>query len=261
MLRRGALIGVMVGILGITAALAVGYPAGAKPAKGHHALCASKAKSAKRHAKCKKARKISRRPASNGSRTVARTPGIGTSTGNGTTTGTAGGRTTSARDTGAGNGGGIPTGTTGTGAVTGTGTATGTAGATTTSTGTTETTGTGTTGARPVVEGESASHLTPTDAVLEGAIDDQGLEASYEFHLVTAPPCLTAKPPCEIAQRLFSTPAGKLLGSPLGQDVSVDLNTAGITLSPGARYEYWLSATSSAGTTDGPQLVLVAPTG
>ena len=237
MLRRGALIGVMVGILGITAALAVGYPAGAKPAKGpSRAVRENQNKGEVRQA----ARPSARRP--------GRSAGAPQATGQGPSrgprdreppNGTARRQAPRGEDNErARHWGGVraaSTARTGTGAVTGTGTATGTAGATTTSTGTTETTGTGTTGARPVVEGESASHLTPTDAVLEGAIDDQGLEASYEFHLVTAPPCLTAKPPCEIAQRLFSTPAGKLLGSPLGQDVSVDLNTAGITSLPGAR--------------------------
>lgn len=111
----------------------------------------------------------------------------------------------------------------------------------------------------PVIESESASHLTSTDAVLEATLNDQGLEATYEFHLVTAPPCLTATPPCERPQYLFLTQAGTLLGSPVGQSVSVDLNSAGITLSPGERYEYWVSATSSAGTTDGSDQVLIAP--
>jgi hypothetical protein len=111
----------------------------------------------------------------------------------------------------------------------------------------------------PVIESESASQLISTDAVLEAAINDQGLEATYEFHLITAPPCLTAPQPCERPQYLFSTPAGKLLGSPVGQSVSVDLNSAGITLSPGERYEYWVSAASTAGTTDGSDQVLIAP--
>ena len=101
--------------------------------------------------------------------------------------------------------------------------------------------------------------MTPTDAVLEAAINDHGLEATYEFHVLTAPPCLTATPPCKRPQFLFSTPAGKLLGSPVGQSVSVDLNSAGIFLSPGERYEYWVSATSSAGTTEGADQVLIAP--
>lgn len=52
------MIGAIVAIFGIGAALGLGYPAAAKSAKGHHAQCAkaakSKAKQAKRRAKCKK---------------------------------------------------------------------------------------------------------------------------------------------------------------------------------------------------------------
>ena len=69
MMRRAALIGVIVGIFGIPAALAVGYPAGAKVARSHHTRCApesskSTAKSAKRRRKCRK-----RKPASSPRRT------------------------------------------------------------------------------------------------------------------------------------------------------------------------------------------------
>jgi hypothetical protein len=110
-----------------------------------------------------------------------------------------------------------------------------------------------------LIESESASHVTPADAVLEASINDQGLEATYEFHLVNAPLCFTAPQPCERPQYLFSTPAGKLLGSPIGQSVSVDLNSSGITLSPGERYEYWVTATSPAGAISGNDQVLTAP--
>lgn len=58
---RRALIGVIVGIVGIAAALGLSYPAGAKSAKSHHAHCVKVAESkgghAKRGAKCKKARR------------------------------------------------------------------------------------------------------------------------------------------------------------------------------------------------------------
>lgn len=58
---RSILIGMIVAILGFAAALGVGYPAGAKPAKGHHTQCAkagkSKAKRGKSRRKCKKAPK------------------------------------------------------------------------------------------------------------------------------------------------------------------------------------------------------------
>ncbi len=99
-----------------------------------------------------------------------------------------------------------------------------------------------TTGA-PVIEGESVSHITPTDATLEAQIDTEGAETTYEFHLVTDPPCASG----ECLQRVFTLPSGKLLGSFVTQSVSLELNSAGVSLHPGERYEYWLTATNSDG--------------
>lgn len=113
-------------------------------------------------------------------------------------------------------------------------------------------------GTTPVIESETVSHLTSTDATLEATINDEGLEVNYGFHLLTAPMCLTASPPCERPQYLFSTAGGTLLASGVGQNISVDLNDAGITLSSGERYEYWVSTASSAGVTEGVHEVLVA---
>lgn len=96
----------------------------------------------------------------------------------------------------------------------------------------------------PAIEGESASHISGTDATLEAQIDTEGLETTYEFHLAT-PPCPSG---CEHLQYIFTLPSGKLLGSFVGQSVSLDLNSAGVTLAPGDRYEYWVTATSPAGT-------------
>jgi hypothetical protein len=72
---RTTSIGMIVAISGIAAALSVGYPAGAKPAQGHHAQCASKtsksrAKQVKRRAKCKKPRN-----SAHGNRRVAQNVG------------------------------------------------------------------------------------------------------------------------------------------------------------------------------------------
>jgi hypothetical protein len=111
----------------------------------------------------------------------------------------------------------------------------------------------------PAIEGESISNLSSTDATLAATINDEGLEAAYEFYLVTAPMCLTASPPCERPQFLFSTPVGTLLASGVGQSVSVDLNDVGITLSPGERYEYWVTAVSATGTTQGQLQAFTAP--
>jgi hypothetical protein len=96
----------------------------------------------------------------------------------------------------------------------------------------------------PAIDSESVSHVTPTDATLEAQINTEGLETSYEFHLAT-PPCPSG---CEHLQFSFPLPSGKLLGSSVTQSVSLDLNSAGVTLTPGQRYEYWVTATNAAGT-------------
>ena len=115
-----------------------------------------------------------------------------------------------------------------------------------------------TTASAPSIESESGSHITPTDANLEAQINTQGLETTYEFHLATAPLCEATEPPCERPKYTYPLPAGKLLGSFVGQRVSIDLNSAGVNLRPGERYEYSVTATSSAGTTNGPQQTFVA---
>jgi hypothetical protein len=96
----------------------------------------------------------------------------------------------------------------------------------------------------PSIESVSVSNITPTDATLEAQINTAGLETSYEFNLAT-PPCLSG---CEHLQFGFPLPSGKLLGSSVTQSVSLDLNSAGVTLTPGQHYEYWVTATNAAGT-------------
>jgi hypothetical protein len=111
----------------------------------------------------------------------------------------------------------------------------------------------------PTIESESVSRLTQTDATLEAQINTEGVETTYEFQLMSAPVCLESHPACARPQYLFALPSGKLLGSFVGQSVSVDLNSAGVTLSPGERYEYWVIATNAAGTTQGPGQTFTAP--
>jgi hypothetical protein len=103
----------------------------------------------------------------------------------------------------------------------------------------------------PSIESESVSGITQTDATLEAQINTHGLETSYEFHLISAPPCLEAHPPCERPQYVFNLPSGKLLGSFVAQSVSIDLDSAGVRLMPGERYEYSVTATNSAGSVTG----------
>lgn len=104
----------------------------------------------------------------------------------------------------------------------------------------------------PSIEGESISKITPTDATLEAQINTEGLESTYNFYLQEAPLCFKANPPCERpSHKPLVLPSGKLNGSLISQSVSADLNSAGVGLSPGEHYEYWVTATNSAGTTQG----------
>jgi hypothetical protein len=110
-----------------------------------------------------------------------------------------------------------------------------------------------TTASPPVIEHESISHLTSTDATLEAQIDTEGQETSYTFYLQEVPyACLEAKPPCLPPEPApVALPAGNLLGSFVAQSISADLNSAGITLHPGERYRYWVTSTSTGGETRG----------
>jgi hypothetical protein len=100
-------------------------------------------------------------------------------------------------------------------------------------------------GSPPVIESESVSHITATDATLEAQINTEGLETTYEFHLVGA----FCEWPCEAPEYLFTLPSGKLLGSFVGQRVSADLNSAGVRLMPINTYS--VTATNAAGSTEG----------
>jgi hypothetical protein len=115
-------------------------------------------------------------------------------------------------------------------------------------------------GKAPVIESVSISHLTSSDARLEAKINTEGLETTYNFYLQEAPLCFKAIPPCERPQyEPVSLPSGKLLGSFVGQNVSTNLNSAGVSLSPGEHYEYWVTATSVAGTITGPAQEFTTP--
>jgi hypothetical protein len=117
------------------------------------------------------------------------------------------------------------------------------------------------TAAPPSIESESVSNITPTDATLEATINTEGLKTTYTFYLhEEGPPCLEADPPCMVLEQApIPLPSGQLLGSFVGQNVSADLNSAGVSLTPGKSYEYWLTATSTAGTTKGQAQSFTAP--
>jgi hypothetical protein len=113
-------------------------------------------------------------------------------------------------------------------------------------------------GPAPAVESVSISHLTPTDATLEAQIDTEGLPASYQFDLWSSP-CSKHGDGCELILPI-TLPSGLLLGSFVSQSVSLDLNSAGITLGAG-EYGYSVTATSTGGSTHGPWQEFEAPLG
>jgi hypothetical protein len=114
------------------------------------------------------------------------------------------------------------------------------------------------TGPAPSVESESVSHVTQTDATLEAQIDTEGLPAAYQFDLWSSP-CSKHGDGCELIREI-RLPSGLLLGSFVDQSVSLDLNSAGVTLDEG-EYGYSVTATSTAGSTRGPWQVFEAPPG
>ena len=111
--------------------------------------------------------------------------------------------------------------------------------------------------ATPVIESESASNVTEHDATLEAQIDTEGLPTLYQFRLSSI---CGGRGACLYVIN-YSLPSGLLLGSFVNQSVSLDLNSAGVTLQPGGTYSYSVSATSSAGTTESPVQTLTTPEG
>lgn len=112
----------------------------------------------------------------------------------------------------------------------------------------------------PSIEGESVSNVTPADATLEAKINTEGLETTYEFHLLERWRCEELHPACYPPIRFLALPSGKLLGSFVGQSVSLDLGSAGVSLSPAHNfYEYWVTATNAAGTTEGLHQTFTEP--
>jgi hypothetical protein len=104
-----------------------------------------------------------------------------------------------------------------------------------------------TVGFPPTITDESVSNLTERDATLQAQIDTEGLETSYQFRLSAI---CGGKGACLVVVN-YPLPSGLLLGSFVDQSVSLDLNTAGVTLQPGGTYTYSVTATNASGTTEG----------
>jgi hypothetical protein len=105
-------------------------------------------------------------------------------------------------------------------------------------------------GRPPLIESVSLAHLAPTDATLEAEINTEGLETTYQFKM-WASPCSHRGNGCELIMNV-PLPSGKLLGSFVGQSVSLDLNSAGVTWTPGGEYGYSVTATNADGSVEGP---------
>ena len=108
----------------------------------------------------------------------------------------------------------------------------------------------------PSVFDESVSHITEHDATLEATINPNGLKTTYQFRLESG--CL---PPLAcLAIATYPLPSGEIAASTGAHLVSLDLNSAGVTLRPDTEYRYSIEATSSAGTNESPgHLFTTAP--
>jgi hypothetical protein len=108
----------------------------------------------------------------------------------------------------------------------------------------------------PSVFDESVSHITEHDATLEATINPNGLKTTYQFRLESG--CLPPRACLAIAT--YPLPSGEIAASIEGHPVSLDLNSAGVTLSPNTEYRYSIEASSSAGTNESPgHLFTTAP--
>jgi hypothetical protein len=114
-------------------------------------------------------------------------------------------------------------------------------------------------GSKPTIESVSISHLTPTDATLEARIDTEGLPTSYEFQMWNSP-CSKKGAGCELIREIHLPSGGVLYGSFMPQSVSLDLNSAGVTLGEG-EYGFSITAANAAGSASAFGGVFEAPPG
>jgi hypothetical protein len=124
----------------------------------------------------------------------------------------------------------------------------------------------------PSIEGESVSHVTPTDATLEAKIDPDSLErgAYYQFQLAAGPgeflpafacpsegfPANTSFCGGSLASQPGALPIGSIAAGTLGETVSLDLSaprswwSGTTTLKPGTTYHYRVIAARAVPTED-----------
>jgi hypothetical protein len=98
------------------------------------------------------------------------------------------------------------------------------------------------------------SGITEHDATLEAQIDPNGLASTYQFQLGKG--CYPAI--CMVIVDI-PLPVEDLPNDQGGQTVQLDLNSAGVTLSPNSQYYYSVVATNSAGEGHGNEKIFTTP--
>jgi hypothetical protein len=121
-------------------------------------------------------------------------------------------------------------------------------------------TGSFTTPEPPAIFGESVADVTQRDATLNALINGQGLETKYEFQIAKAPACLPVPAPFMPCARVET---GDLAQATVPasfevQSVSLDLNSAGMSLEAGATYSFRVVASNAGGSSEGAGKVFTA---
>jgi hypothetical protein len=114
----------------------------------------------------------------------------------------------------------------------------------------------------PVILSEAVSHITRHDATLEAHLSTEGLQngAYYQFQLATStseyatelacPPELLSSLCIGVGRRVGALPIGLAAGDARGELVTLDLASAGTTLTPHTTYNYRVIAATRIPTED-----------
>lgn len=105
----------------------------------------------------------------------------------------------------------------------------------------------------PTIQAESVSGVTANDATLQATINPHGAGATYRFELAKSPVCLPVKAPYMPCPHVETgaLPTVSLPPGNLPIPVSLDLASAGVTLTPNWRYTFRLVASSAGGEAEG----------
>jgi len=104
----------------------------------------------------------------------------------------------------------------------------------------------------PIIESKSVTGITANNATLNAKINPHGLDTKYGFYLAypICPPPEPGMVTCLAIGTIEVPVTGGVISASSGPtSVSVNLVEAGIALSPGTKYEWWVEATNSMGNT------------